>query len=80
MLFSNLNLGIYLLVEKVASPSINPASQNLVIIILSLIELGIHLPDISLISFLSLIISNLLVSDNFLLSLLSSTALEKETK
>lgn len=42
--FSNLNLGTNLLLENVPSPSINPANQNLVLLILLLIELGIHLP------------------------------------
>ena len=60
--FSNLNLGTNLLVENVPSPclwnmaSINPANQNLVILLL--MELGIHLPDMLLISFLHLIITN----------------------
>jgi len=44
-------MGTYLLVEKVASASINPDNQYLVILILLLIELGIHLPDIFRISF-----------------------------
>lgn len=72
--FSNLNLGTYLLVEKEPSPSINPINQNLVILILSFIELGTQLPDILCISLLKLIKSNLSTADKSFLSFFFITA------
>ena len=60
------------------SPSIKPANKNLVILLL--IELGIHLPDILFIYFLHLIITNLSRWDKWLLSLTNVTAFLNNTK